>query len=92
VYRSGLNLYFSFAARPATQDAMADRYERCWQTIIETTAACGGGIAHHHGIGRVRARYLQLDIGDTGLTTLRRIKAALDPTGIMNPGVLLPDA
>jgi len=92
VYRSGLNLYFSFAARPATQDAMAERYQRCWQTIIETTAALGGGIAHHHGIGRVRARFLQLELGATGLNTLARIKAALDPTGIMNPGVLLPDA
>jgi alkyldihydroxyacetonephosphate synthase len=92
VYRSGLNLYFSFAARPATPEAMADRYQRCWRTIIEATAACGGGIAHHHGIGRVRARYLHLDVGATGLATLRRVKTALDPTGIMNPGVLLPDA
>ena len=55
-YRSGLNLYFSFAVRPEDPAAMADRYRTCWQRIIETTAALGGGIAHHHGIGRVRRR------------------------------------
>jgi alkyldihydroxyacetonephosphate synthase len=92
VYRSGLNLYFSFAARPAAAEAMAERYQACWKTIIETTAALGGGIAHHHGIGRVRSSYLHHDLGAPGLATLARIKAALDPTGIMNPGVLLPDA
>jgi alkyldihydroxyacetonephosphate synthase len=92
VYRSGLNLYFSFAARPDTAPAMADRYRTCWQRIIETTANLGGGIAHHHGIGRIRAPYLHHDVGAVGIATLARIKAALDPSGIMNPGVLLPDA
>ncbi|HTO56439.1 MAG TPA: FAD-binding oxidoreductase, partial [Pseudomonadales bacterium] len=89
-YRSGLNLYFSFAARPQDGAVMADRYRACWQRILETTAALGGGIAHHHGIGRVRAPYLHHDLGTAGIATLRRVKAALDPTGILNPGVLLP--
>jgi alkyldihydroxyacetonephosphate synthase len=90
-YRSGLNLYFSFAARPADAAAMAHRYDTCWQRIIETTAALGGGISHHHGIGRVRAPYLHHDLGEPGLAVLRRVKAALDPTGIFNPGVLIVD-
>jgi len=90
-YRSGLNLYFSFAARPQDAAVMADRYRTCWHKILETTAALGGGIAHHHGIGRVRASYLHHDLGAAGIATLRRLKAALDPTGILNPGVLLPE-
>jgi alkyldihydroxyacetonephosphate synthase len=91
-YRSGLNLYFSFAVRPEDPGAMADRYRMCWQRIIDTTAALGGGIAHHHGIGRGRAPYLHHDLGAAGIAALHRVKTALDPTGIMNPGVLLPDA
>jgi alkyldihydroxyacetonephosphate synthase len=91
-YRSGLNLYFSFAARPAAATDMAARYDACWHAILEATARHGGGIAHHHGIGRVRAGYLHHDLGDSGVAMLRTLKAALDPTGIMNPGVLLPDA
>lgn len=90
-YRSGLNLYFSFAVRPEDPVHMAARYRTCWQLIIDTTAALGGGIAHHHGIGRVRADYLHHDLGAAGIAALRRVKAALDPAGIMNPGVLLPD-
>jgi alkyldihydroxyacetonephosphate synthase len=90
-YRSGLNLYFSFAVRPEDPAAMAERYRTCWHQIIDTTAALGGGIAHHHGIGRVRAPYLHHDLGAAGISVLRRVKTALDPTGIMNPGVLLPD-
>jgi len=90
-YRTGLNLYFSFAARPQDAGVMADRYRACWHKILETTAALGGGIAHHHGIGRVRAPYLHHDLGAAGIAALRRLKAALDPTGILNPGVLLPE-
>ena len=53
-------------------------------------AAAGGTITHHHGVGRLKARYLAADLGETGVDVLRRIKTALDPAGIMNPQVLLP--
>jgi alkyldihydroxyacetonephosphate synthase len=58
---------------------------------MEATAAHGGSVSHHHGIGRVRRDWLASELGDGGLALLRRVKAALDPNGIMNPGVLLPD-
>ena len=91
VYRTGVNLYFSFEARPENSEDMADVYNDCWRRIVETTAAGGGGIAHHHGIGRVRRNYLPHDLGDGGTALLRTLKRALDPTGFMNPGVLIPD-
>jgi alkyldihydroxyacetonephosphate synthase len=53
-------------------------------------AAAGGTLIHHHGVGRLKSRFLAEDLGTTGVDTLTRIKAALDPAGIMNPGVLLP--
>ena len=55
-----------------------------------TTSSANGTIAHHHGIGRVRREWLARELGPGGLATLQRIKKALDPTGFMNPGVLLP--
>lgn len=92
VYRSGINIYFTFAARPENNADMADTYRECWRRVMEVTANNGGGVAHHHGIGRVRKDYLVRDVGDTGIAALRAIKSALDPVGFMNPGVLIPDA
>ncbi|MCB0996452.1 MAG: FAD-binding protein [Acidimicrobiales bacterium] len=50
----------------------------------------GGAISGEHGIGRTKARYYQ-ELEDPGKIALqRRIKAAFDPSGILNPGVLFP--
>jgi alkyldihydroxyacetonephosphate synthase len=91
VYRSGLNLYFTFAVMVQDPKAMEATYHDGWRRIMEATDRHGGSLAHHHGIGRVRRDYLARELGDAGVGLLRRIKAALDPNGIMNPGVLLPD-
>lgn len=90
VYRSGLNLYFTFAARPENSAHMAETYRACWNTVLQATSRNGGGIAHHHGIGRVRRDHLIEDLGPAGVNLLRTIKKAIDPDGIMNPGVLIP--
>ncbi len=92
VYRTGLNLYFTFVARPENPDDMAKIYTESWKRVIETTARHGGGVAHHHGIGRLRRDYLVHDLGESGIAMLQLIKKALDPTGFMNPGVQIPDA
>ena len=90
VYRSGLNLYFTFAVQTAAPERMEPAYLEGWRRIMEATARHGGSVAHHHGIGRVRRDWLATELGETGVALLRRVKAALDPNGIMNPGVLLP--
>ena len=90
-YRSGTNLYFTFVARPKDSNDLAAVYQEAWKRTMETTAAIGGGIAHHHGIGRVRRNFLEAEIGATGVQMLRTIKKALDPKGLLNPGVLLPE-
>jgi alkyldihydroxyacetonephosphate synthase len=59
---------------------------------MEATAGQGGGIAHHHGAGRLRKPYLVHDLGENGVSLLRSIKNAVDPQGLMNPGNLIPDA
>jgi alkyldihydroxyacetonephosphate synthase len=91
-YRGGLNLYFTFAAQVGDPAAMEAIYVDCWRRIMEATDAHGGSLAHHHGIGRVRRPYVERELGASGVALLRRVKDALDPNGIMNPGVLLPDA
>ncbi|HZL01055.1 MAG TPA: FAD-binding oxidoreductase [Caulobacteraceae bacterium] len=92
VYRGGLNLYFTFALVVSGPAAMEGAYEGAWRRIMEATVRHGGGLAHHHGIGRVRRPWLERELGAAGVGLLRRIKTALDPNAIMNPGVLIPDA
>ena len=89
-YRSGTNLYFSFAVRPPDRAGLAAAYAECWRRTMQATLAAGGGIAHHHGIGRVRRDQLAGEVGETGVAVLRALKRALDPTGMLNPGNLIP--
>lgn len=92
VYRSGLNLYFTFAVQTAGPATMEATYMECWRRIMQATADNGGSLSHHHGIGRVRRGWLETELGPEATALLRRVKAAVDPAGIMNPGALIPDA
>jgi alkyldihydroxyacetonephosphate synthase len=89
-YRTGLNLYFSFAVQPKQRSDLRLAYHACWAAVMEASLQAGGTIAHHHGIGRVRREWMARELGPGGLAALQQIKRALDPSGFMNPGVLLP--
>jgi alkyldihydroxyacetonephosphate synthase len=88
-YAQGTNIYFTFVARPENPDDGESTYRECWRRTMEATLRCEGTIAHHHGIGRLRSSWMMAEHGE-GVAVLRAIKRALDPHGIMNPGVLLP--
>jgi FAD/FMN-containing dehydrogenase len=49
----------------------------------------GGSISAEHGIGVAKVRWLALDRAPGDVAAMRAIKRALDPDGILNPGVLL---
>jgi alkyldihydroxyacetonephosphate synthase len=90
LYPSGSSLYFTFLIR-GTDDRDAEaRYLAAWDQAVRSCAAAGGTLTHHHGVGRLKSRFLATELGETGVGMVRRIKAALDPEGILNPGVLLP--
>jgi alkyldihydroxyacetonephosphate synthase len=87
-YRDGACLYFTFAGRPAAEAGAADRYYRAaWDAVMSLTRSRGGAISHHHGIGINRGRHLAPALGPA-YDVLVRLKAALDPTGVLNPGKL----
>jgi alkyldihydroxyacetonephosphate synthase len=89
-YPQGTNIYFTFAAYPEDKEQAEATYLECWRQTMEATLRCHGTIAHHHGIGRLRVPWMRRELG-AGLDVLRRLKKTLDPHGIMNPGVLIPD-
>jgi alkyldihydroxyacetonephosphate synthase len=88
-YAQGANLYFVLGAQPPRDAASVQHvYDCIWSTAMEAVLAAGGSICHHHGIGKLRAPWLQRELGSAHVV-LERLKAALDPRGIMNPGTLL---
>lgn len=58
--------------------------------VMHYVAELGGSISSEHGIGTAKRIWLHLNRSDAELAAFRRVKAALDPAGIMNPNVLLP--
>jgi FAD/FMN-containing dehydrogenase len=53
--------------------------------------AFGGSISAEHGIGQLKLEQLKNHKSAVALDVMRRIKDALDPNGIMNPGKVLTD-
>jgi FAD/FMN-containing dehydrogenase len=50
----------------------------------------GGSFSAEHGVGRLKTYMMEDWRGGAELDLMRRIKAAIDPAGILNPGKLLP--
>ncbi len=59
--------------------------------IFEAAVELGGTLSGEHGIGLLKKQFMELDLGKEQLELMRRIKDAVDPAGIMNPGKLFPD-
>jgi glycolate oxidase len=59
--------------------------------IFEAAVALGGTLSGEHGIGLLKKQFMELDVGAEGLALMRRIKDAIDPLGIMNPGKIFPE-
>jgi alkyldihydroxyacetonephosphate synthase len=91
LYPTGASLYFTFFARQDRSDAIG-QWQRAKGAASDAIVGAGGTITHHHAIGRDHVPWLVREVGDTGVSALRALKAELDPAGIMNPGKLLPQA
>jgi FAD/FMN-containing dehydrogenase len=67
-----------------------DAGEPVVEPVLRLVAALGGSISSEHGIGRAKAAWLALSRSPEEVATMRRIKDALDPHNLLNPGVLFP--
>jgi glycolate oxidase len=64
------------------------RAEAAFADIFAAAMELGGTITGEHGVGAAKLPYLAARLGDDQIALLRRIKAAFDPAGILNPGKL----
>lgn len=87
VYETGCSLYFTVLAK-AAEDAVTQWYD-AKAAASDAISRCQAACTHHHAVGVDHRPWLVDEIGELGVAVLRSVKASLDPTGIMNPGVLV---
>ena len=71
--------------------AQQERAEIAYGEVMDLAVSLGGTITGEHGVGRLKKPWLPGYLGDDVLELNHRIKAALDPAGIMNPGAVLDE-
>ena len=67
------------------------KVERMVEGIFGVALDLGGTLSGEHGVGTLKRPYMERALGGTSIEVQRRIKQALDPLNIMNPGKVLPD-
>ncbi len=84
------NMHFNLA-QPEGGDGVAykARQEEINRLVHDVVVSMGGSISAEHGIGRLRKEELAHYGSDIGLDMMRRIKAVLDPSDLMNPGKVI---
>lgn len=79
-------LYFSLRGEVAF-DKRAEWYRAVWDAANAVLVEAGAALSHHHGVGLLRAPYLERSLG-TAFPLLQKIKSAIDPDNLLNPGKL----
>lgn len=77
------NVHVNVVGPPADDPAALD-------AVYEAVVAAGGSVSAEHGVGRAKRTWMARQRGPAAVEAMRAIRAALDPDGILNPGVLLP--
>lgn len=67
---------------PAPDDEKVD------EAVLRLVAEMDGSISAEHGIGRAKSAWLHLSRSSSEVEVMKAIKRAVDPTGLLNPGVL----
>ncbi len=88
VYPDGPAPYFTFIA-PGRFGAEVEQWMAIKKAGSEAVLAHGGTITHHHAVGRVHRPWYEAERPVPFGEVLRAAKGALDPGGVMNPGVLI---
>jgi alkyldihydroxyacetonephosphate synthase len=93
-YLDGACLYFTFVGttstreiNPASTDEHEALYLAIWNAAQRAALDAGGNLAHHHGVGLNRGRFMREAMG-SAFDVLVAMKQALDPNDLLNPGKL----
>ena len=90
-YPDGAAPYFTVLA-PARRGSELEQWAELKAAASEAIIGAGGTITHHHAVGRDHRPWYDRQRPEPFAAALRAAKAALDPRGILNPGVLVDPA
>ncbi len=85
VYQEGGSIYFTFAASTFNEEKKEALYRATWKDAMDTALDVGATISHHHGIGMLKAQWMDREHGKA-MDIYRQLKKVIDPNNIMNPG------
>ena len=88
VYPTGASLYFTVVA--GQRGNPIEQWRLAKSAASNAMVGCGATITHHHAVGADHRPWMTAEVGDLGVEVLRAVKSVLDPTGILNPGKLIP--
>jgi alkyldihydroxyacetonephosphate synthase len=91
VYPDGPAPYFTVLA-PARRGSEVEQWDEIKATVSDVLIDAGGTITHHHAVGRDHRPWYDRQRPERFAEALRAAKHALDPAGVMNPGVLIDPA
>ena len=89
-YATGASLYVTVLA-DRDDDLPMQQWLAAKRAATDALLAAGGTLTHHHAVGADHRPWLEREVGPLGVDVLRAVKQRLDPRGVCNPGVLLPD-
>ena len=69
-----------------------EEVEKLLARLYEVGVSMGGTVSGEHGLGSVKKQYLSIAYDEAEISLMRRVKAAFDPNGIMNPGKVFDTA
>ncbi|KAM3244554.1 hypothetical protein ACQJBY_056088 [Aegilops geniculata] len=90
IAHAGDGNFHTFILFDPSQEEERREAERLNHLMVHTALSMEGTCTGEHGVGTGKMKYLEKELGMESLRTMKRIKAALDPNNIMNPGKLIP--
>ncbi|MBI2188080.1 MAG: FAD-binding protein [Acidobacteria bacterium] len=83
------NIHVNLMVNPSDPDERA-RARQAERVLFERVVALEGSISGEHGIGFAKAPYVGIELSPDAIALMKRVKAAFDPNGILNPGKIFP--
>jgi D-lactate dehydrogenase (cytochrome) len=84
------NFHVCFLVDPSLPEELA-QVSAVADDIAKRAIAVGGTCTGEHGVGYGKSKFLPLEYGEEGVNLMHRLKSAIDPDAIMNPGKILPE-